>query len=164
MNLSAPFIARPVATTLLTIGIALAGLVAFLKLPVAPLPQGRFPNSRSQPAARRVARDRGTKPDHAVGAGARRNRGVTEITSMRTVGNARITLQFDLSRSSTGAARDVQAAINAARMEMPSDLPTNRSTARSTGRAPAVVLAVTSDIIGQGRLFDAARPTSCSRS
>ncbi len=158
MNLSAPFIARPVATTLLTIGIALAGLVAFLKLPVSPLPKVDFPTiqvSASLPGAspETVATSLTTPLERALGAIA----GVTEITSMSTVGNARITLQFDLSRSIDGAARDVQAAINAARMEMPSDLPSNPQYRKvNPADAPAVVLAVTSDIIGQGRLFDAA--------
>ena len=158
MNLSAPFIARPVATTLLTIGIALAGLVAFLKLPVSPLPRVDFPTIQvfaSLPGAspETVATSLTTPLERALGAIA----GVTEITSMSTVGNSRITLQFDLSRSIDGAARDVQAAINAARMEMPSDLPTNPQYRKiNPADAPAVVLAVTSDIVGQGRLFDAA--------
>jgi multidrug efflux pump len=158
VNLSAPFIARPVATTLLTIGIALAGLVAFLKLPVAPLPRVDFPTIQvfaSLPGAspETVATSLTTPLERALGAIA----GVTEITSMSTVGNARITLQFDLSRSIDGAARDVQAAINAARMEMPSYLPTNPQYRKiNPADAPAVVLAVTSDIIGQGRLFEAA--------
>ncbi len=158
MNLSAPFIARPVATTLLTIGIALAGLVAFLKLPVSPLPKVDFPTiqvSASLPGAspETVATSLTTPLERALGAIA----GVTEITSMSTVGNARITLQFDLSRSIDGAARDVQAAINAARMEMPTDLPSNPQYRKiNPADAPAVVLAVTSDTLGQGRLFDAA--------
>ncbi|GEP59120.1 efflux RND transporter permease subunit [Reyranella soli] len=158
MNLSAPFIARPVATTLLTIGIALAGLVAFLKLPVSPLPKVDFPTiqvSASLPGAspETVATSLTTPLERALGAIA----GVTEITSMSTVGNSRITLQFDLSRSIDGAARDVQAAINAARMEMPSDLPSNPQYRKiNPADAPAVVLAVTSDTLGQGRLFDAA--------
>jgi multidrug efflux pump len=158
MNLSAPFIARPVATTLLTIGIALAGLMAFMKLPVSPLPKVDYPTiqvSASLPGAspETVATSLTTPLERALGAIA----GVTEITSSSTVGNARITLQFDLSRSIDGAARDVQAAINAARMEMPSDLPTNPQYRKiNPADAPAVVLAVTSDTLGQGRLFDAA--------
>ncbi len=158
MNLSAPFIARPVATTLLTIGIALAGLVAFLKLPVSPLPKVDFPTiqvTASLPGAspETVATSLTTPLERALGAIA----GVTEITSMSTVGNSRITLQFDLSRSIDGAARDVQAAINAARMEMPSDLPSNPQYRKvNPADAPALVLAVTSDTLGQGRLFDAA--------
>ncbi len=158
MNLSAPFIARPVATTLLTIGLALAGLVAFLKLPVSPLPKVDYPTiqvSASLPGAspETVATSLTTPLERALGSIA----GVTEITSSSTVGNARITLQFDLSRSIDGAARDVQAAINAARMEMPSDLPSNPQYRKvNPADAPAVVLAVTSDTLGQGRLFEAA--------
>jgi len=158
MNLSAPFIARPVATTLLTIGLALAGAVAFFKLPVSPLPKVEFPTiqvSASLPGAspETVATSLTTPLERALGAIA----GVTEITSTSTVGNARITLQFDLSRSINSAARDVQAAINAARMEMPGDLPSNPQYRKiNPAEAPAVVLAVTSDTIGQGRLFDAA--------
>ena len=158
MNLSAPFIARPVATTLLTIGIALAGAVAFLKLPVSPLPKVDFPTiqvTASLPGAspETVATSLTTPLERALGAIA----GVSEITSMSTVGNSRITLQFDLSRSIDGAARDVQAAVNAARMDMPSDLPSNPQYRKiNPADAPAVVLAVTSNTLGQGRLFDAA--------
>ena len=158
MNISAPFIARPVATTLLTIGLALAGLVAFFKLPVAPLPRVDYPTiqvTASLPGAspETVATSLTTPLERALGAIA----GVTEITSVSTVGNARIVLQFDLSRSIDGAARDVQAAINAARMEMPGDLPSNPQYRKvNPADAPVVVLALTSDIIGQGRLFDAA--------
>jgi multidrug efflux pump len=158
MNLSAPFIARPVATTLLTIGIALAGAVAFLKLPVSPLPKVDFPTiqvTATLPGAspETVATSLTTPLERALGAIA----GVTEITSMSTVGNSRITLQFDLSRSIDGAARDVQAAVNAARMDMPSDLPSNPQYRKiNPADAPAVVLAVTSNTLGQGRLFDAA--------
>jgi multidrug efflux pump len=158
VNLSAAFIARPVATTLLTIGVALAGLVAFLKLPVSPLPKVDFPTIQvwaSLPGAspETVATSLTTPLERALGAIA----GVTEITSTSTVGNSRITLQFDLSRSIDGAARDVQAAINAARMEMPSDLPTNPQYRKvNPADAPAVVLAITSDTLGQGRLYDAA--------
>src|SRR6478609_1277757 len=158
MSLSSPFIARPVATTLLTIGVLLAGIMGFMRLPVAPLPKVDFPTisvSASLPGASpdTVATSVTTPLERRLGAIA----GVTEITSASTVGNARITLQFDLSRSIDGAARDVQAAINAARMEMPSDLPTNPQYRKvNPADAPAVVLAVTSDIVGQGRLFDAA--------
>ncbi len=158
MNLSAPFVARPVATTLLTIGLALAGAVAFLKLPVSPLPKVEFPTisvSAGLPGAapETVATSLTTPLERALGAIA----GVTEITSSSTVGNARITLQFDLSRSIDGAARDVQAAINAARMEMPGDLPSNPQYRKiNPADAPALVMAVTSDTLGQGRLYDAA--------
>jgi multidrug efflux pump len=158
MNLSAPFIARPVATTLLTIGLALAGAVAFMKLPVAPLPRVEFPTiqvTASLPGAspETVATSVATPLERALGSIA----GVTEITSSSTVGNARITLQFDLSRSIDGAARDVQAAINAARMDMPGDLPSNPQYRKlNPADAPVLVIALTSETIGQGRLFDAA--------
>ena len=158
MNISAPFIARPVATTLLTVGLALAGLLAFFKLPVSPLPKVDYPTiqvTASLPGAspETVATSLTTPLERALGAIA----GVTEITSSSTVGSARITLQFDLSRSIDSAARDVQAAINAARMEMPGDLPSNPQYRKvNPADSPVVVLALTSDTIGQGRLFDAA--------
>ena len=123
MSLSAPFIARPVATTLLTLGVMLAGILGFVKLPVAPLPKVDFPTilvTASLPGASpdTVATSVTTPLERRLGAIA----GVTEITSTSTVGNARIVLQFDLSRSIDGAARDVQAAINAARVDLPTDL------------------------------------------
>jgi multidrug efflux pump len=158
VNLSAPFIARPVATTLLTIGLALAGMMAFLKLPVSPLPKVDYPTiqvSASLPGAspETVASSLTTPLERALGAIA----GVTEMTSQSTVGNSRITLQFDLSRSIDGAARDVQAAINAARMDMPGDLPSNPQYRKlNPADAPVLVLALTSDTLGQGRLYDAA--------
>jgi multidrug efflux pump len=158
VNLSAPFIARPVATTLLTIGLALAGAMAFMKLPVSPLPKVDYPTiqvSASLPGAspETVASSLTTPLERALGAIA----GVTEMTSQSTVGNSRITLQFDLSRSIDGAARDVQAAINAARMDMPGDLPSNPQYRKlNPADAPVMVLALTSDTLGQGRLYDAA--------
>jgi multidrug efflux pump len=158
VNLSAPFIARPVATTLLTIGLALAGIVAFIKLPVSPLPKVDYPTiqvSASLPGAspETVATSLTTPLERALGAIA----GVTEMTSMSTVGNSRITLQFDLSRSIDGAARDVQAAVNAARMDMPADLPANPQYRKvNPADAPVLVLALTSETLGQGRLYDAA--------
>ena len=111
MNLSALFIARPVATTLLTIGLALAGAGAFLKLPVSPLPKVDYPTiqvSASLPGAspETGASSLTTPLERALGAIA----GVTEMTSTSTVGNSRITLQFDLSRSIDGAARDASPA------------------------------------------------------
>ena len=158
MNLSAPFIARPVATTLLTIGLALAGLVAFFKLPVSPLPKVDFPTiqvTASLPGAspETVASSLTTPLERALGAIA----GVAEITSVSTVGNARIILQFDLSRSIDGAARDVQAAINAARADMPTDLRNNPQYRKiNPADAPVMVIALTSNTLGQGRLYDAA--------
>ena len=158
MNLSAPFIARPVATTLLTIGLALAGLVALVGLPVSPLPKIDFPTiqvTANLPGAspETVATSVTTPLERRLGAIA----GVTEITSSSTFGNARITLQFDLSRDIDGAARDVQAAINAARADMPADLRSNPQYRKiNPADAPIMVIALTSDIIGQGRLYDAA--------
>ena len=158
MNLSAPFIARPVATTLLTIGLALAGLVALTGLPVSPLPKVDFPTiqvTANLPGAspETVATSVTTPLERRLGAIA----GVSEITSSSTVGNARITLQFDLSRDIDGAARDVQAAINAARADMPSDLRSNPQYRKiNPADAPVVVLALTSNTLGQGRLYDAA--------
>ena len=157
MNLSAPFIARPVATTLLTIGLALAGLVAFFGLPVSPLPKIDFPTiqvTASLPGAspETVATSVTTPLERRLGAIA----GVTEITSSSTVGNSRITLQFDLSRDIDGAARDVQAAISAARADMPADLRSNPQYRKlNPADAPVMVIALTSNTIGQGRLFDA---------
>ncbi len=158
MNISAPFIARPVATTLLTIGIFIAGGMGFIKLPVSPLPKVDFPTisvQASLPGASpdTVATSVTTPLERRLGAIA----GVSEITSVSTVGNARITLQFDLSRNIDGAARDVQAAINAARADLPSDLRSNPIYRKiNPADAPALVLALTSEMIGQGRLYDAA--------
>jgi multidrug efflux pump len=157
VNLSAPFIARPVATTLLTIGLALAGLVAFFGLPVSPLPKIDFPTiqvTASLPGAspETVATSVTTPLERRLGAIA----GVTEITSSSTVGNSRITLQFDLSRDIDGAARDVQAAISAARADMPADLRSNPQYRKlNPADAPVMVIALTSNTLGQGRLFDA---------
>ncbi len=157
MNLSAPFIARPVATTLLTIGLALAGLIAFFGLPVSPLPKIDFPTiqvTANLPGAspETVATSVTTPLERRLGAIA----GVTEITSSSTVGNSRITLQFDLSRDIDGAARDVQAAISAARADMPADLRSNPQYRKiNPADAPVMVIALTSNTLGQGRLFDA---------
>jgi multidrug efflux pump len=158
MNLSAPFIARPVATTLLTLGILMAGIIAFTKLPVAPLPKVDFPTisvTASLPGASpdTVATSVTTPLERRLGAIA----GVSEITSTSTVGNARITLQFDLSRDIDGASRDVQAAINAARADMPTDLRSNPQYRKvNPADAPVMILALTSDTLGQGRIYDAA--------
>jgi len=158
MNLSAPFIARPVATTLLTLGILMAGLMAFMALPVASLPKVDFPTisvSASLPGASpdTVSTSVTTPLERRLGAIA----GVSEITSNSTVGNSRITLQFDLSRSIDGAARDVQAAINAARADLPTSLRSNPQYRKvNPADAPVLILALTSDTLGQGRIYDAA--------
>ena len=132
MNISAPFIARPVATTLLTLGIAFAGVLGFSRLPVAPLPQVDFPTisvSAQLPGAspETVATSVAEPLERHLGQIA----DVTEMTSQSGIGQTRITLQFDLSRDIDGAARDVQAAINAARADLPTACGPIRPTARS---------------------------------
>src|SRR6202167_801497 len=124
MNISAPFIDRPVATTLLTVGVALAGAVAFNVLPVAPLPEVDFPTisvSGSLPGASAeiMASSVATPLERQFGHIA----GVTEMTSASTLGSTSVTLQFDLDRDIDGAARDVESAINAARTYLPANLP-----------------------------------------
>ena len=135
MNVSAPFIARPVATTLLTLGIALAGAIAFRLLPVSQLPQvdfptiavfARLPGASPETMAATVA----TPLERALG----RIAGITEITSSSSLGSTRVVLQFDLNRDINGAAREVQAAINAARTLLPSGLP-NKPTYRKLNPA-----------------------------
>src|ERR1700730_7127214 len=126
MNLSEPFIRRPVAHTRLTIAIAIAGAIAFLVLPVSPLPQVDFPTisvSASLPGASAeiMASSVATPLERQVGHIA----GVSEMTSSSSLGSTSVTLQFDLSRDVDGAARDVEAAINAARTYLPTNLPQN---------------------------------------
>jgi multidrug efflux pump len=158
MSLSAPFIHRPVATTLLTLGVLLAGLVSFRLLPVSPLPQVDFPTisvSTSLPGASPevMAATVAAPLERALG----RIAGVNEITSNSTLGSTNITLQFDLSRSIDSAAREVQAAIRAARSELPSSLPNNpRYRKVNPADAPIMVLAMTSDTLTQGQMYDAA--------
>jgi len=158
MNISAPFIDRPVATTLLTIGIALAGAVAFRLLPVSPLPQVDFPTisvQASLPGAspETMAATVATPLERSLG----RIAGVTEMTSSSTLGSTRITLQFDLSRDIDGAARDVQAAINAARSLLPSGLPNNPTYRKvNPADAPIMILGLTSATMTQGQMYDAA--------
>jgi multidrug efflux pump len=158
MNLSAPFVARPVATTLITLGIALLGLMAFPRLPVAPLPQVDFPTILVQ------AQMPGASPETmatSVAAPLERRLGqiaaVSEITSANTLGLSRITLQFDLDRDINGAARDVQAAINAARADLPTSLRSN-PTYRKVNPAdfPILILSLTSQTLTQGQLYDSA--------
>ena len=163
MNISAPFIARPVATTLLTLGIAMAGILAFFKLPVAPLPQVDFPTISVQ------ALLPGASPDTvatSVAGPLERHLGqiadLMEMTSTSILGEARIGLQFDLSRDIDGAARDVQAAINAALTDLPSDLRGNPIYRKvNPADAPILILALTSKTLTQGQLYDAAS-TCCS--
>ena len=156
-NLSAPFIDRPVATTLLTIGLALAGAAAFRLLPVSPLPQVDFPTisvSASLPGAspETMAATVATPLERSLG----RIAGVTEMTSNSSLGSSRVTLQFELSRNIDGAARDVQAALNAARSLLPTGLPSNPSYRKvNPADAPVMILALTSDTLTQGQMYDA---------
>jgi multidrug efflux pump len=158
MGPSTPFIRRPVATTLLTIGLAAAGAVAFFKLPVSPLPQVDFPTISVR------ATLPGASPEDVattVASPLERHLGqiadVTEMTSSSTVGGTRITLQFGLNRNIDGAARDVQAAINAARADLPTSLRSNPTYKKvNPADAPILILALTSDTLTRGALYDAA--------
>jgi multidrug efflux pump len=158
MNLSAPFIRRPVATTLLTIAVALAGTVAFIVLPVSPLPQIDFPTisvSASLPGASPeiMASSVATPLERQFG----RISSVTEMTSASSLGSTSIAIQFDLNRNIDGAARDVQAAIDAARAYLPSNLPSNPTWRKvNPADSPILVLALTSDMYSPGALYDAA--------
>ena len=158
MNFSEPFIRRPIATTLLAIGVALSGVIGFFLLPVSPLPQVDFPTvsvSASLPGAspETMAATVATPLERALGKIA----GVTEMTSSSSLGSARVTLQFDLSRDIDGAARDVQAAINAARVILPSSLPSNPTYRKvNPADSPIMILALTSDTLTRGQMYDAA--------
>ena len=158
MNISSLFIARPVATTLLTIGIALAGMFAFFKLPVSPLPQvdiptivvnaslpGASPDTVSTSVASPLERHLGQIAD------------VTEMTSTSSVGQGRVVLQFGLDRDINGAARDVQAAIVAARADLPTSLRSNPTYRKfNPADAPILILALTSKTMTRGQMYDAA--------
>src|SRR5574340_1770519 len=158
MNISAPFIKRPVATTLLTIGMALAGILAFRFLPVSPLPQVDFLTisvSASLPGAEpdTMATSVAAPLERQFG----RIAGVTEMTSSSYRGSTNIVLQFELSRNIDGAARDVQAAINAARSYLPTALPSNPIYRKvNPADAPILILALTSDTMTRGQIYDAA--------
>src|SRR5499427_5199394 len=158
MSLSTPFIRRPVATTLLTLGVLAAGAVAFFQLPVSPLPKVDYPtiSVRAQlPGASPevVATSVATPLERHLGQIA----DVTEMTSQSTVGGTRITLQFGLNRDINGAARDVQAAINAARVDLAASLRSNPTYRKvNPADAPILILALTSDTLRQGELYDAA--------
>jgi multidrug efflux pump len=158
MNISEVFVRRPVATTLFTAAIVLAGATAFLKLPVSPLPQvdqptisitasmaGASPETMATTVATPLERHLGTIAD------------VTEMTSQSSVGSTNVTLQFGLSRDINGAARDVQAAINAARADLPTALRSNPTYRKvNPADAPIIILALTSNTLTQGDLYDAA--------
>jgi multidrug efflux pump len=158
MNISRIFIQRPVATTLMTIGISLSGVIAFQRLPVSPLPQVDLPTIAVS------AQLPGASPDTvatSVASPLERRLGqiadVTEMTSTSNTGQARIILQFGLDRDINGAARDVQAAINAARADLPTSLKSNPTYKKyNPADAPILILALTSKTLTRGQLFDAA--------
>src|SRR5215469_1343571 len=158
MSISQPFIERPVATTLLTIALSLAGGIAYFQLPVAALPQVDFPTINVS------AQLPGASPEVMAAAIATplekqftRIAGVTEMTSRSSVGSAQVTLQFDLSRDINSAARDVQASINAARGYLPSNLPRNPSYKKQNpSDQPILILALTSDVVPRPQLYDTA--------
>ncbi len=149
MSLSTPFIRRPVATTLLTFGLAAAGAIAFFKLPVSPLPEVDFPTISVQ------ATLPGASPEDVattVASPLERHLGqiadVSEMTSSSNVGSTRINLQFSLNRDINGAARDVQAAINAARADLPASLRSNPTYRKvNPADAPIMILTLTSDTL-----------------
>ena len=165
MNFSAPFIHRPIATSLLTLGIVLAGVLSFFQLPVAPLPQVDFPTisvTANLPGAspETMAATVATPLERALGAIA----GVNEITSSSSLGNTRVTLQFDLNRDINGAARDVQAAINAARTLLPTGMPSNPQYRKvNPADAPIMILSLTSDTLSRGQMYDAASTVLAQR-
>src|SRR5438309_2478253 len=158
MSISAPFIKRPVATSLLTLALALAGGLAFRLLPVSPIPQVEFPTiqvSAALPGAspETMASAVAMPPERQFG----RIAGVTDMTSTSYLGSTTVVLQFDLGRNIDAAARDVQAAINAARGQLPTNLPNNPSYRKvNPADAPILILALTSATVDTGRLYDAA--------
>jgi multidrug efflux pump len=161
MNISSPFIRRPIGTSLLTAAIVLAGIVAYLQLPVAPLPQvdlpyivvdAQLPGASPAIIASSVAAPLEREFGHIAG--------LTEMTSSSVLGSTSIDLQFDLKRNIDGAVRDVQAAINAARANLPANLPRNPSWWKvNPTSAPIMILALTSDIYGRAQMYDAADST-----
>jgi multidrug efflux pump len=158
MSLSEPFIRRPVATTLLTLAVAIAGAIGFTVLPVSPLPQVDFPTisvSASLPGASAeiMASSVATPLERQFGHIA----GVTEMTSSSSLGGTSVTLQFDLSRNIDGAARDVEAAINAARTYLPANLPANPTYRKvNPADAPIMIMGLTSDKYDTPKLYDEA--------
>ena len=158
MNISAPFIRRPIGTTLLTVALLLSGTLAFQFLPVAPLPQVEFPVisvGAGLPGAspETMASSVATPLERQFG----RIAGVNQMTSSSQLGSTSITLQFDLSRNIDAAARDVQAAINAARGQLPANLPSNPTYRKvNPADAPIIILSMTSDVIPLPKIYDAA--------
>ncbi|HXN15661.1 MAG TPA: efflux RND transporter permease subunit, partial [Usitatibacter sp.] len=165
MNFVEPFVRRPVATTLLTIGVALAGAVSYGLLPVSPLPQVDFPTINVQaslPGASPevMAATVATPLERALG----RIAGITEMTSQSSLGKSSVTMQFELSRDINGAAREVQAAIQAARTQLPSSLPSNPTYRKfNPADAPVMILAMTSERFTRGQLYDIASTNLAQR-
>ena len=158
MNFSAPFISRPVATTLLTLGLMLVGISALRLLPISPLPRVDIPTikvSASLPGAspETMAAAVTTPLERSLG----RIAGITEMTSTSALGASRIVLQFNLDRDINGAARDVQAALNAAQSDLPSSMPSKPFYRKvNPADAPIMILSLTSASMSQGQLYDAA--------
>ncbi len=158
MSISAPFIRRPVATTLLTVALALLGIIAYQFLPVAPLPQVEFPTiqvSANLPGAspETMASSVATPLERQFG----RIAGVTEMTSASSLGGTDITLQFDLNRNIDAAGRDVQAAINASRGNLPANLPNNPSYRKvNPADSPVLILGLTSTLLSREKMYDVA--------
>ncbi len=156
MNLSRPFVERPIATVLLTLGIALAGIAAFFVLPVSPLPQVDYPTisvSASLPGAspETMASSVATPLERRLGVIA----GVNEMTSSSSNGSTRVSLQFDLNRKIDSAAREVQAAINAARADLPATLRSNPTYRKANpSDAPVIILALTSKTRSPGQIYE----------
>ncbi len=165
MSVSTPFIRRPVATTLLTIAIAIAGGIAYSVLPASPLPQVDFPTININAglpgaSAEIMASSVATPLERQLGHIA----GITEMTSSSSLGSTNITIQFELSRDIDGAARDVEAAINAARSYLPANLPGNPTYRKvNPADAPIMILALTSDIYNKGSMYDAASTVLAQR-
>jgi len=157
VNLSGPFIRRPIATVLLTIAVAMAGIAAFFVLPVSPLPQVDFPTisvsaNLSGASPQTMASSVATPLERRLGTIA----GVNEMTSQSSTGSTRVTLQFDLNRKIDGAAREVQAAINAARADLPATLRSNPTYRKmNPSDAPVIILALTSESKTPGQIYDA---------
>src|SRR5690349_9454127 len=158
MSLSTPFIERPAGTTLLTVAVALAGAVAYQFLPTSPIPQVEFPTisvNAALPGAspETMASSVATPLERQFG----RIAGITEMTSTSFLGSTNITLQFDLGRNIDAAARDVQAAINAARGQLPPNLPSNPNYRKvNPADSPICILAVTSELHSISQLYDSA--------
>ena len=165
MSLSTPFINRPVATTLITVAIAIAGAISYTVLPASPLPQVDFPTiniNAGLPGASAdiMASSVATPLERQLGHIA----GITEMTSSSSLGSTNITIQFDLSRNIDGAARDVEAAIKAARTYLPANLPSNPTYRKvNPADAPIMILALTSDVYNKGQMYDAASTVLAQR-